>query len=643
MHRLLHRHKIGARTEPGEFARVRSVRSAPSSFDTYPKHNMAHENVWFSRPRSYGKGSRQCRVCAHQAGLIRKYDLNICRQCFREYSAQIGFVKVRPAPGPGGPSTFVKTCFNSHLAPLNCFSIREGVQRQQSYASLGVDLIVSVSNISEYNLGVLGPEKAEAAYFLFVSYNAYPEISLGNSNTMTFFRPWTTPWTKYGYGTLEFPMMIKSTFLELFIAAFQQDMSRTTTAHLPPQVSVSACLNHHLDKSNLRVHPARAPHFNVTSSWRCNVDASTYTYIPEFAFRIWHQYTIMSDPEAITTDVDYYELLGVAFEASEKDITRAYRRTALKYHPDKNPNDLQAAEKFHVLAQAYDVLSTPAAKAAYDNARAAKLAQKRRAETFDLERRKMKDDLEERELRAKRQETDVEEAEARFQETLVRLQAEGAERRRKRDQELRDEQARQKERAQIEAHEGLEKQDAVEFEESRFTELDRTIKVRWRKGDRPDLSEEMLRSVFVKYGEIDTVIARATDKKIQTGLVRFSSIVAAHAAVTEGVAGDECKGFKEVAWASGTAPDVSHQPTPEPKVRSPLLKSAAKPDEPQQAAPKPQSASGAPSFGSFKGFKRKAAEAIVNPDYESVTLMRMREAERKRLVKEILENEARDE
>ncbi|EIW72685.1 hypothetical protein TREMEDRAFT_25347 [Tremella mesenterica DSM 1558] len=42
----------------------------------------SHEKVWFSRPRNYGKGSRQCRVCAHQAGLIR--GLNMCRQCFRE-------------------------------------------------------------------------------------------------------------------------------------------------------------------------------------------------------------------------------------------------------------------------------------------------------------------------------------------------------------------------------------------------------------------------------------------------------------------------------------------------------------------------------------------------------------------------------
>ncbi|KAI8848400.1 40S ribosomal protein S29 [Chytridium lagenaria] len=56
---------------------------------------MAHSNVWNSHPRNYGKGSRSCRVCAHQAGLIRKYGLNICRQCFREYSKDIGFLKYR--------------------------------------------------------------------------------------------------------------------------------------------------------------------------------------------------------------------------------------------------------------------------------------------------------------------------------------------------------------------------------------------------------------------------------------------------------------------------------------------------------------------------------------------------------------------
>lgn len=62
---------------------------------------MTHEAVWFSHPRKYGKGSRGCRICQHQAGLIRKYGLNICRQCFRERSDAIGFTKVRPCGWEG--------------------------------------------------------------------------------------------------------------------------------------------------------------------------------------------------------------------------------------------------------------------------------------------------------------------------------------------------------------------------------------------------------------------------------------------------------------------------------------------------------------------------------------------------------------
>ncbi|GJN75251.1 40S ribosomal protein S29 [Purpureocillium lilacinum] len=68
---------------------------------------MSHESVWNSRPRTYGKGSRSCRVCKHKAGLIRKYDLNLCRQCFREKSKDIGFNKVSkkmPASGSHSPN-----------------------------------------------------------------------------------------------------------------------------------------------------------------------------------------------------------------------------------------------------------------------------------------------------------------------------------------------------------------------------------------------------------------------------------------------------------------------------------------------------------------------------------------------------------
>ncbi|CAL5377480.1 unnamed protein product [Camellia sinensis] len=53
---------------------------------------MGHSNVWNSHPKSYGPGSRTCRVCGNPHGLIRKYGLMCCRQCFRSNAKEIGFI-----------------------------------------------------------------------------------------------------------------------------------------------------------------------------------------------------------------------------------------------------------------------------------------------------------------------------------------------------------------------------------------------------------------------------------------------------------------------------------------------------------------------------------------------------------------------
>src|SRR4029077_6659988 len=69
---------------------------------------------------------------------------------------------------------------------------------------------------------------------------------------------------------------------------------------------------------------------------------------------------------ATTTKKDYYEILGVKKSASAEDIRKAFRKLARKYHPDVNPGDKSAEEKFKALSEANEFLSDPKKRKIYD-------------------------------------------------------------------------------------------------------------------------------------------------------------------------------------------------------------------------------------------------------------------------------------
>jgi len=86
--------------------------------------------------------------------------------------------------------------------------------------------------------------------------------------------------------------------------------------------------------------------------------------MPQMPERPRRQRRIGTDKEPLETG--YYDILGVKIDANEDDIKRAYRRLAIKHHPDKNPNDITAAETFKAISEAYQILSDPQLRHKYN-------------------------------------------------------------------------------------------------------------------------------------------------------------------------------------------------------------------------------------------------------------------------------------
>uniref|UniRef100_A0A3P8RLE0 DnaJ (Hsp40) homolog, subfamily C, member 17 n=1 Tax=Amphiprion percula TaxID=161767 RepID=A0A3P8RLE0_AMPPE len=261
-------------------------------------------------------------------------------------------------------------------------------------------------------------------------------------------------------------------------------------------------------------------------------------------------------------------------------IKKAYRQKALTCHPDKNPDNPKAAELFHQLSQALEVLADAAARAAYDKICAAKKQAEERNKKLDDKRKKIKLDLEARERQAEAQSQEEVQITRTLEEEIARLREEGS-------RQLEEEQRLIREQIQRER------------ERCSKSNVTPKLKLKWKCKKDDDMnggySQDILFKLLQKYGDVLNVIV--SNKKKGSAVVEFATVRAAELAVKNesGLSGNPLK----ISWLEG---------------------------QPEVVATASQSGPFMSSQGSLSNER----------DYESVVMMRMRQAaERQKLIEQM--------
>ncbi|KAK7153472.1 hypothetical protein R3I93_011399 [Phoxinus phoxinus] len=293
-------------------------------------------------------------------------------------------------------------------------------------------------------------------------------------------------------------------------------------------------------------------------------------------------------------EMDLYALLGIESTATEKQIKKAYRQKALSCHPDKNPDNPKAAELFHQLSQALEVLTDAAAKAAYDRIRTAKKQAEERNRKLDDKRKKIKLDLEARERWADTVKTEEVKTTRTLEEEIARLREEGS-------RELQEQQRLVREQIQRETNAHTDSSTGHQGSKNVTPKLKLKWKCKKDDASNAGYSHECLQNLFQKYGDVLNILI--SSKKKGSAVVEFASVKAADLAIKNeiGLTGNPLK----ISWLEG------------------------------QSAPPPAHSD------SSDGLYSAAQSCLRNErDYESVVLMRLRQAEeRKRLIEEMRREE----
>lgn len=293
--------------------------------------------------------------------------------------------------------------------------------------------------------------------------------------------------------------------------------------------------------------------------------------------------------------MDLYALLGVEEKATEKEIKKAYRQRALTCHPDKNPDNPRAAELFHQLSQALEVLTDAAARAAYDKVRAAKKQAEERTRRLDDKRKKIKLDLEARERQAEEESSKVEEFKISrtLEEEIARLREEGS-RQLQEEQRLIREQIQREREGRLHTH--------TDAPQQGIKNTTPKLKLKWKckKDDESNggYSQDFLQRLLQKYGDVLNIVI--SSKKKGSAVVEFATVRAAELACKNemGLTENPLK----IVWLEG----------------------------------QPEAAPTAPSHLTPGMFTPSQNPLSSERDYESLVLMRMRQAaERQRLIEQM--------
>ncbi|CAE6440942.1 unnamed protein product [Rhizoctonia solani] len=332
------------------------------------------------------------------------------------------------------------------------------------------------------------------------------------------------------------------------------------------------------------------------------------------------------------TELDAYEILGLTIEATEKDIKSTYRKLSLKVHPDRHPNNPEAAAKFHELNQAYELLLDPVKRSTLDASRKIKLARAERFAAYDSKRKGLQEELEERERAFKKARVEKVQAEQALQEEIQRLGEEGRRRRKEKEQVLNQNEPEQTQRPRPSGP-------AVSGQPP-IGPHDTTVRLKYKLATHPTLTTAAaLAAQLAVFGPVDTgaiVISLKANKKqpekppkFATALVPFETAGDAYSCLCSAGKIDRGLNGIEVNWVTDDEPEIIKWLRLQGNTTSNARKSQ-----------------GEDTYSSFptEPVPDGAAPPVQSGlDYESVTLMRMRQLERERLEREILEQEAAEE